>query len=385
MSAARAGSARASRIPVAKGLGRRLGEDRDLVGEHLRVSEQPRGHDDPARPQVLVDLERRVRAAASWRHQHVGGVEEVRDLVGGPLAGKGHDGAKPAGGHLACRSGDLVGAPSRQQETRVRSCRVHGPRGVKEKVQSLIRLEGPRVEHQRGRRPDSEFRAYRLAPAVAAHFTGAGGVFDQHRGRLRRDLANLPLQLRADHDDDARTPNGLPLEDLERPAQHARSAELEVHQLLRQARMHVVEMRHPEHRRQDQPDGGALFVRMHRVVARAGDATQRRDRQRHVERHLGERRPDADIRDERRSQAAKDAQARHRHVVAERVGHQIDRVPEFDERADAVVFAERGAPGLEKRLRRDHEDVQAQTSSLESHRGGVNVAAGRTWTALQGP
>ena len=67
------------------------------------------------------------------------------------------------------------------------------------------------------------------------------------------------------------------------------------------------------------------------------------------------------------------AQTSHLDVTSERVGHQIDRVPELDERADAVVFAERGAPGLEKRLRGDHEDVQAQTSSLERHGSAVNV------------
>ena len=38
--------------------------------------------------QVLVDLQRRVRAAAARRDEHVGGVEKGRDLFGRPLAGE---------------------------------------------------------------------------------------------------------------------------------------------------------------------------------------------------------------------------------------------------------------------------------------------------------
>ena len=61
--------------------------------------------------------------------------------------------------------------------------------------------------------------------------------------------------------------------------------------------------------------------------------------------------------DERRPQTAKDAQARHRHVAAERIGHEIDLVPELGERPDAMEFAERRSPGLEERLRRDHQNA----------------------------
>ena len=32
-------------------------------------------------------------------------------------------------------------------------------------------------------------------------------------------------------------------------------------------------------------------------------------------------------------------------------------MPELEQRADAVVFAERGAPGFEERLRGNHQDV----------------------------
>ncbi len=56
---------------------RRAGQDRRLVAEHLRVREQPRRDDRLSRPQVLINLERRVRAARARRHEHVSG-EQIR-------------------------------------------------------------------------------------------------------------------------------------------------------------------------------------------------------------------------------------------------------------------------------------------------------------------
>ena len=47
----------------------------------------------------------------------------------------------------------------------------------------------------------------------------------------------------------------------------------------------------------------------------------------------------------------------HRHVVAERIRHQIDLVPELGERPDAMKLAERRAAGLEERLGRDHQNA----------------------------
>ena len=77
----------AARIPAAKPSGVGAGQDRDLVVEHLRVRQQPRGDDRPARPQVLIDLQRRVGAGAARRHQHVGRVEVARESPP-PAAGR---------------------------------------------------------------------------------------------------------------------------------------------------------------------------------------------------------------------------------------------------------------------------------------------------------
>jgi hypothetical protein len=51
-----------------------------------------------------------------------------------------------------------------------------------------------------------------------------------------------------------------------------------------------------------------------------------------------------------------DAESGHLDTLPERVRDQINGMPELDERANAMILAERGAPGLEERLRRDHQN-----------------------------
>ena len=130
-----------------------------------------------------------------------------------------------------------------------------------------------------------------------------------------------------------------------------------VRELLRQARVHVVEMRDAQHGRQKHADEPSFFVRVDRVVALGERAPSRRQRHHRIERNLGERRPDLHTGDERRARAAEDAESGHRHIVAERVGDEVDVVTELGERADAVELAERCAAGLEKRLGRDHQQA----------------------------
>ena len=74
------------------------------------------------------------------------------------------------------------------------------------------------------------------------------------------------------------------------------------------------------------------------------------------ERDLGPRRPNPDAVHKRGSQAAEDAQARQRHVTTKRVRDEINRMTQLEQCPDAMVFAERRSPGLEKRLRSDHQD-----------------------------
>jgi hypothetical protein len=121
--------------------------------------------------------------------------------------------------------------------------------------------------------------------------------------------------------------------------------------------VHVVEVRDAQQGRDHHPDQPAFLVRVDRIVACADGAPQHAERQEQIERQFRQRGPDADTAHERRPQAAKHAQARHRHVAAEGIGDQIDLVPEADQRPDAVKLAERRAPGLEERLRRNHENA----------------------------
>ena len=213
----------------------------------------------------------------------------------------------------------------------------------------------PGVQHHRRRRVDPERRADRRAAAGHRHITRTGRVFDEHDARVGHNLARRHLEMRADDDGHARSLDGGALEQLKHPAQHRRSAEREVLELLRQARVHVVEMGNAERGRDHDADRRAFFVRVHGVVLTFARAVQRRQRQRHVQKQLGRRRADLHARDERRPGRAKDAQARQRDILAEWIGDEVDRVAEIEKRADAVILAERGAPRLEERLGRDHQ------------------------------
>jgi hypothetical protein len=123
--------------------------------------------------------------------------------------------------------------------------------------------------------------------------------------------------------------------------------------------MHVVQVRHAQNGREQHANRAAFLVRMDGVIPAADGAPGGRERQRDVQRHLGPGRPDLHAADERWADTAEDAQPRHLDVAAERIGHQIDGVPQRGQRADAVELRERRAPGLEERLGRDHEDAHA--------------------------
>ncbi len=127
--------------------------------------------------------------------------------------------------------------------------------------------------------------------------------------------------------------------------------------------MHVVQVRYAQHGGQHDPDEPAFFVRVDGVVpvpARAQGTPERGQREKRIERNLGERRSDPHAAHERRPQAAEDPEPGHRDVAAERVRHQIDLMAERRQRADAMKFAERGAPRLEERLGCDHQNAHGR-------------------------
>jgi len=104
----------------------------------------------------------------------------------------------------------------------------------------------------------------------------------------------------------------------------------------RRAGVHIVEVRHAQADGEERPDEPAFFVRVDRVVTPGEGTPDRAQREQRVERNLGQRRPDLHVIQERRPQAAKDTKPRHRHALAEGIGHEIDLVAERGEGADAV-------------------------------------------------
>ena len=130
--------------------------------EHLRVRQQPRRDDRPARPQVLVDLQRRVRAGAARRHEHVGGVEIRRNLLGRPLAGEDRRRRRPAPRACACARARPDRACRRRARAARPAAREHERHRLEQQVESLVRLERAGVQHDRRRRRRA--RALRGSP-----------------------------------------------------------------------------------------------------------------------------------------------------------------------------------------------------------------------------
>ena len=126
--------------------------------------------------------------------------------------------------------------------------------------------------------------------------------------------------------------------------------------------------------REHDADGAALLVRVHRVVP-PGQREAERGRARARGRAAPWPTTGRCARARRTAAAGSDGSQSPGmlDVAAERIRHEIDRVAERRQRADAMEFGERSAPGLEERLRRDHQDVHARRPGA---RGRVTSA---TW------
>src|SRR5687768_11462413 len=132
--------------------------------------------------------------------------------------------------------------------------------------------------------------------------------------------------------------------------------------------MHVVKVRHAQQPRQPHPSQTHFLVRMNRVVA-GGQSTAKNSREhQRIEHRFGHRRTDTDFTDKRWPEASKDSQIGQRDIPANRIGHEIDVMPQLAEGLDPVVLAERGAAGLEKWLRREHQDAKRTLYDLNPWR-----------------
>src|SRR5262249_2184490 len=124
------------------------------------------------------------------------------------------------------RSGNLIGFAAGENEAGfLRHARLRKSPRVEQQIESLIRLEGSRVQHHRRRRREPE------------RLTNGGGlrrrrlllhrpwcVLDEDRTRRRLDGANRFLERRADDDDGARAADHEALEREEQRAQCVRLA-----------------------------------------------------------------------------------------------------------------------------------------------------------------
>jgi hypothetical protein len=122
------------------------------------------------------------------------------------------------------------------------------------------------------------------------------------------DRSHRLFERRTDDHDDAGLADHQALDPSEDTLQDARSAEREVRELLRQARVHVVQVRHAQQAREDDTDESAFLVGMDRVVLPGERAPERSERQQRVERNLGQRGADLDAATNGGTRAAKNPQ-----------------------------------------------------------------------------
>jgi hypothetical protein len=103
---------------------------------------------------------------------------------------------------------------------------------------------------------------------------------------------------------------------------------------------------------------------------------QNGDRQVRVQDDLRRRGPDLDPADEGRFGGSDDPQVRHLDVGPERIGDQVDVMPEFGQRLDSVIFTEGGAAGFEERLRGEHQDPERATRGAAGGNGDGDLRLG---------
>ena len=182
-------------MPVGEFRRRGAGQNRGVVVEHLRVRQQPRRDDRLSRAQVLIDLERRVRAARTRRDEHVGGEQIRRNLRGRTLAGKDRRGLDARGLRLLAGARDLVRLAAGQHA----AARRAGGRGRRPSRRTADRdPDTPRTCRCRARAASPASKPER--PAHRRRLRGRrlvlGGsrcVLDQHRLRVAdRSRARSP-------------------------------------------------------------------------------------------------------------------------------------------------------------------------------------------------
>jgi hypothetical protein len=166
------------------------------------VRQQTGGNDRPPRTQVLINLERRVRAGTAWRDKDVGRIEKERNFIRRPLPRKDHR-VRNSGTHgLLTRDRYLLRTAARQDEARVRASGDHVPCCGEKEIESLVGFERACVEHQRGIARETKLTPDSLSRPGNRSIAGAGSVLDQHGRHTGLNLAHDVGKMRTDDNHD---------------------------------------------------------------------------------------------------------------------------------------------------------------------------------------
>ena len=356
---ARSGSASAARMPAANPSGVAVVRIATSSSSTCVCVEQPGGDDRPARSQVLINLQRCVGPGAARRDQHVGRVEKRAGSLRRHAARQTRPHAPSPAARACARARSICsGRPPASTNRASGRDRDDVPRRRKQQIESLVGLERAGVENDRRVVGEPELAAHARCPSRRRGASPEPGAFSISTagtpGSIARTTSCRCGQITTTTRERRTTNRSIRRE---QAREHARAAEREIRQLLRQARMHVVEMRHAE-----QPPRSArrCCCPLRASGRHRTDPTQRRRIAVNASvRSSGIFAIDGPIRTSRTNGGRRHRKTRRPGIDTSRPNGYVTRStvwPSSSKRANAMVFAERRSPGLEERLRGNHED-----------------------------
>ena len=328
----------------------------------------PRRHQRLAARQLLVDLQRRVGAVHARRDQHLGGPSETQRLRFRDAAREdAHLGQAQRGGQRAHRA-DLLVRPAREQQPRRRMPPMHALERADDDVDPLVGLERPGIEDHGMRRVELDRRRGRRLRGPGRRLLREPHVIEdrvldqQVAPGLDAGLERVIAQVRADGNHRVGRPQATVLQPLERADEQLRLGEAKVLELLRQARVHVVDQPETEDRLEEPaPEHGFLMGVDHRIPM-PGEHPDGPQHHEHIEEQLLPRGADRHRLEPANPRDAHDPHAGDVHVLAGEVGQQVDRHALLGHHQRAVIDAERRAARREKRVRCDDQHLHEDSS-----------------------
>ncbi|OPZ70335.1 MAG: hypothetical protein BWY83_01699 [bacterium ADurb.Bin478] len=232
-------------------------------------------------------------------------------------------------------------------------------RAFDQQIDALVGLQGPVIEYDFFPvQAQLAFNFFLQTWLCGENDLIIGDVLDQQAGDLRIVLAHIVLQLRTDGDHRAGGLNGPFLQPGEQRHQRPGAGVFEIGQLLRQRRVHVVQMGQFPAARQTNAEKPRFFMGVQQIIVVFLQQTAGPDIQCQVERHLGFGRADAHAAHARHPGSADNPQPLHRHILAYMIGRQINLMAEGGQRFDAMQNAKRRAARLKPGLRGNHQQAK---------------------------